>query len=218
MIELSGYTVKKQGFALKRFDFAISPGECWFVSADYRDNAELFFAALATLVYPVEGNYRFKGTLLDFSSYKNLLPYKKRMGYISPCLNPVSNRTIRENLLLPRYCEENSLSIRLDKKIEDMCVLFHIRSKLEEKITMVSQWDAKITIMIRELSKSPELILVERPEEVVAPDRLWMFTNLLHQELVSGRSLVIFSRNKAFYDNFSPDGKVMLKGEKVTII
>lgn len=217
LIELTDYTVTRAESSLERINLSVSSGECWFVSADNRESAGLLFSALATLARPKGGTYRFCGTTLDFSSYRNLLSCKKRIGYISPENALLSNRTILENLLLPRYFEENSLSLTLDKKVDEMCLLFHIRSRLGQKVTEANHWDLRLAMAVRELAKEPDVLLVEWPEEVVPPDRQWMFVNLLQQALVSGTPLVIFSRDRSFCDNFSASGKVAIKGERVTL-
>ncbi|MFZ5562413.1 MAG: hypothetical protein ACOZBW_00055 [Thermodesulfobacteriota bacterium] len=217
LIDLSDYTVRQAEVSLEHIDLSVSSGECWFVFSDHRESAGLFFAALATLVRPADGTYRFRGTVLDFSNYQNLLSFKKKIGYVSPRNVLLSNRTILENLLLPRYFEENSLSLALDKKAEEMCVLFHIRNRLDQKVTEANHWDLRLAMAVREFSKNPDVLLVEWPEEVVPPDRQWMFVNLLQQALVSGTPLVIFSRDRAFCESFSASGKITIKGEKVSL-
>ncbi len=76
----------------------ISAGDVCSLTSDNADDANLFLRALATLEVPASGEYFFQGERLDFSSYVNLLPYKRRIGYISPEASLIGNRTLRENL------------------------------------------------------------------------------------------------------------------------
>ena len=217
LIELSNYTVARNELRLENISLAISPGQCWLVVSDLRESAGLLFSALATLVKPEAGTFRFKNALLDFSTYRQLLACKREIGYVSPANVLLSNRTILENLLLSDFYEKNTLSVTLDKKTDEMCLLFHIRNRLGQKVTEADRWDLRLAMAVRELAKDPAVLLVEWPEEVVPPDRQWMFVNLLQQALVSGTPLVIFSRDRSFCANFSASGKIVIKGERVTV-
>ena len=103
--ELKNYMVFSEGGErrLSIGEFTLSGTDSCCVRSDSSDDARLFLRALATLVYPVQGTYRYKGSVLDFSDYRRLLPLKRKVGYIASDTAMLSNRTIRENLLLRRY-------------------------------------------------------------------------------------------------------------------
>ncbi len=85
IIELKNYSLAPigKGLGLRPFDFRLAQQEVCSVNCERADDAHLFVRALATLESPIEGKYSFKGTPLDFSSYLNLLPYKRKISFIS---------------------------------------------------------------------------------------------------------------------------------------
>ena len=133
LIELTDYSFdsKKMGCPFKPFDFSLTLGDVVSLSTDSGDDALTFLKALATLIQPLQGEYCYKQEVLDFSSYKNLLDTKKNIGFITSHAALISNRTVRENLLLMRAYYTNSTSDELDQHTQELCQLFSLEDKLE---------------------------------------------------------------------------------------
>jgi len=111
LIELSNYNLVVEGFvnSLKDICFTLAEGDACAIKAAAADDAYIFLKALATLVSPQTGTYRYMGETMDFSDYRKLLPFKKKIGYVGQDSAMLSNKTVRENLLLMRSYFENSL-------------------------------------------------------------------------------------------------------------
>ena len=86
LIELSNYSLAPTGSGngLDGFYLALSKGDIYSIQTDLIDDASNLLRALATLTHPIKGAYLFMGEKLDFSDYRKLLPYKKKIGYIAP--------------------------------------------------------------------------------------------------------------------------------------
>ena len=93
------------------------------IKADLPDDAHLLLKGIAMLERPANGAYRFMEKKINFSDHRNLLPYKKKIGYITSDASMISNMSIRENLLLMRYYFENSLSLDIKDNVKNLCVL-----------------------------------------------------------------------------------------------
>ena len=112
-IELEDYTlpVSEEGSGIQRFSFSVSKGDICWLDADVTEDAHLFFKALATLVTPLSGNYRFEGECLDFTKPDTILRVKKTIGYITTHSALIRNRSLRENLTLMRsYADKGDRS------------------------------------------------------------------------------------------------------------
>jgi ABC-type lipoprotein export system ATPase subunit len=158
---------------------------------------------LATLERPKAGRYQFRGEPLDFSDYRNLLPVKRRIAYISSDATLISNRTLRENLLLGRFYHENSLEIRLDDRIRVLIDGFDLADKLEVRAARLSQLDRRIAICIREIAKEPELLLLYRPEEMVDHQRFEPFVEHLESTASGTLAGLVLSYDDAFIERFT---------------
>jgi len=181
----------------------LSEGEFCSIRSDSPDDTHLFLRALASLAYPVSGVYRHRGNTLDFSDYRRLLAFKQHIGYIASDAAMLSNRTIRENLLLMRFYDENSLSLALDENAWALCCQFNIQEKLDFRPADLDPVDLRAAITIRELTKSPELMLIERPEWFVGHRRFDLFTGHLEALTQAGCSVVCFSNDQDFVARFS---------------
>ena len=75
LIELSDYCLNATGSGngLKNSYFTLSNGDICSIQTDSSDDAHNFIKALATLIYPVNGAYRFLGEAANFSENSTLI-------------------------------------------------------------------------------------------------------------------------------------------------
>ena len=205
LIELSDYCLNATGpgNGLKNFYFTLSNGDICSIQTDSSDDAHNFLKALATLVCPVNGAYRFLGEAVNFSDYRELLPIKKKIGYIGQDSAMISNRTVRENLLLKRCYFENSLSLVLDENASRFCKMFNLQEKLDLRPGDLRPVDLRIAIAIRELTKSFDVLLLDRPEDYFGYNRFDLFKKILRDIIEPGTAVVFFSHDLNFIETFS---------------
>jgi ABC-type polar amino acid transport system ATPase subunit len=217
LIELSDYCLNATGSGngLKNFYFTLSDGDICSIQTDSSDDAHNFLKALATLVYPVNGAYRFLGEAVNFSDYRELLPIKKKIGYIGQDSAMISNRTVRENMLLMRYYFENSLSPVLDENASKLCKMFNLQDKLDLRPGDLRPVDLRIAIAIRELSKSVDVLLLDRPEDYFGYNRFALFKEIMGDIIESVLAVVFFSHDLNFIETFS-NMKILIKGGTLT--
>lgn len=199
LIELSDYRIastRPEGLAWEHL--ALCVGDVCAVKAASPVDAALFLRALTTLVSPKSGVYRFDGQTLDFSDYRKLLLYKKRIGYITAESNMISNRSIRENLLLMRNYHENSLTLSLDERTEDLCRRFDIHDKLDLRPGQLRPFELRYAVAVRELTKASDLMLLDRPEDFIGQDKLDLFSEILKSDIIPGQVVVFFSLDRYF--------------------
>lgn len=195
VIELKNYSLAPlgKGLGLSPFDFRLATGDVCSVSCEIADDAHLFMRALATLENPAGGEYNFHGTRLDFSSYLNLLPFKRKISFISPDSVLIGNRTLRENLLISRIYFENKARLEIEGRMLDLCRLFQIEAKLDIRPANLDNEDVRLAIIVRELSKDPDLIILERPRDHLSYRKFELFTGLLKTFLASRVPIVLTS-------------------------
>ncbi len=215
--ELTNYRINHldKNKVLSADHFILSTGDICSIESDSADNTRLLLRALATLSTPVSGTYRFMGEILNFADYKRLLPFKSKIGYIGPDAAMLSNRTIRENMLLPRYYFENSLAVSLDDRAEALCRTFNISEKLDFRPADLSQAELGIAIMIREMIKPAELLLVDRPESFIDDSQYSAFTDSMNI-LLKKKVPVVMHSNNNFINRFS-EKIIRIKQDTVTV-
>jgi len=215
--ELTNYRIKypDEDKILSADHFILSTGDTCSIDSDSANNAGLFLRALATLTGPASGTYRFMGETLNFSDYRRLLPFKRKIGYIGHDAAMLSNRTIRENFLLGRSYFENSLRISLDDWTKALCKTFNIAEKLDFRPGDISPAELRAAVMIRELIKPAELILIDRPESFIDDNQYNAFTDSIRSIIERRVSVVMYSTNN-FINRFS-EKTIRIKQCRVTI-
>lgn len=205
IVELEAYSLwtDTENSGISEVDLTVEAGEIWQIDTRNPAEARLLLRAVATLESPLAGSYRFKGQLLDFGDYRKLLPIKRRIAYISSDATLISNRTLRENLLLGRFYHENSLEIRLDERIRVLIDTFGLDDKLELRAAQLSHLDRRIAICIREIAKEPELLLLYRPEEMIDHQRFEPFIQHLEATSVESLAGLVLSYDEAFIERFT---------------
>jgi ABC-type molybdate transport system ATPase subunit len=193
LLEMSDYTLPPLGAGdgIQGFHFALSPGEVCTVEAPKPDDSHQFLRAVATLTYPLEGTYRFMDNELNLKNYRELLSCKKKIGYIASDAALISNLTVRENMLIHRYYFENDLSIELDEKLDRMCDALGVHQKLDRRPADLDSMERQLAIVIREISKKPEVLLLDRPEDFVGHARFDMLVRLFN-DWIDQRKPVVF--------------------------
>ncbi len=209
LIELTDYVLKPEktgsGQGIGPCTLSMDKGAVYIMKTDSANDAHLFFKGLATLAYPSRGAYRYKGETLIFSDYRKLLPTKKTIGYLTADTALISNRSIRENLALGRAYFHNDMTSNLDKDTLDLCEVFGIEGVLEQRPTNLGFTDNKSAMMVREIAKNPDILLLEYPEEFCLSegDALEVLIETIKTKLDLGMTLVFLTYEEDFSRCFS---------------
>jgi len=214
LIELTNYSFesKKACRPLQPFDFALTLGDVVAITTDSAEDALTFLKALATLIAPIQGSYRFLEKTLNFSDYQNLLEVKKNIGFVTSHAALISNRSIRENLLLQHAYFTNSLSTKLDQNAQALCNLFALENKLDLRPAALTEHDYRCVIAVRELIKKPVVLLMEYPEKYIGIANLDAFNDILFDMLGGELGIVFLSEYKNFIETFSKRDLVISNG------
>ncbi|MGD8835296.1 MAG: ATP-binding cassette domain-containing protein [Desulfobacteraceae bacterium] len=205
IIEMTDYTLAPRGTGdgIHRFYFSLSEGNVCAIESPNPDDANAFLRAVATLNRPVQGNYRYKGRRIDLKSYEQMLRCKPKIGYIAPDASLISNLTVRQNFLLKRYYFENNLHIDLDDNLRSICDTLGISSKLDKRPAGLNSLEARMAIVIREISKKPQVLLLDRPEEFIGHDKFDILVDIFGDWIAKKKPVVFFSYDRRFIRRYA---------------
>jgi ABC-type lipoprotein export system ATPase subunit len=218
LIRLINYTLEPlgDGNGLKNVNLALSNEEALSIGTDSPDDARLLLRAVATLVPPKRGQFLYKGKELDFSDYRSLLAYKKNVGYIASDATLISNRSIHDNLMLMRYYFEDSTSIQMSEEVVELCRIFNLGKRLDLKPHQLDPEENRLSVIVRELSKNPEILLVERPRDFLRTKSFEALKGVLRNMIRKNLALVFFSTDEVFIKEFSRKQILINKGRVST--
>lgn len=205
LIRLADYTLEAlgDGSALRNFNLVFSKGDAFSIVTDSPDDAHHLLRGIATLEPPQSGRFLYKGEEIDFSDYRNLLPYKRKIGYIASDATLVTNRSIRDNLMLMRYYFEDSTSVEIPQELMELCAIFELDGSLDLRPHQLDPEEHRLCVIVRELSKNPEIVLVERPRVFLRTKFFEALKEILRDLMRKDLVLVFSETDKAFTSEFS---------------
>ena len=218
-LELSDYTLSPlgSGSGLSGVYFALSKGDVCTIDTTSPDDAHLFLRALALLTYPVKGSYKFKDAEKDFSNNDEILRCKRKIGYIAPDAALISHLTIRQNLLLSRYYFENNLNLRLGDQLRCLCTDFGIREKLDNRPVSLNSMEVQAAVVIREICKKPEIMILERPEIFFGHARFDLLVRLFIDWMKESLPVVFLSFDRRLIRRYA-NRKILITNGSLTTV
>jgi ABC-type ATPase involved in cell division len=224
LIRLLDYSLRGPGgeAALQEISFSLNRGDRVSIIAHVRHDVRLFMRGLASLVCPTSGKFFYQGKELDFSDYRNLLPYKQKVGYIASDVSFISNRSVQDNLMFMINYFENKFFTTPPDDIMKLCRLFHLDEKLELRSTYLDPENMRIAIIIREICKNPDIMLIDRPKEFLGTKSFDTFKSVLRGLADTGTTLIFHALDEDFIKEFATreivieEGKIQKEVPKVS--
>ena len=170
-VRLESVVFKAGDLVVGPVDLDLHPGEVCEIRSDHPAICRAFLRILASLDPPLSGRMLLDGTPVSTSDYRHSLSVKKRIAYMAADAVLISRLTLEQNLLLQQSWEENRVGLPLPKATRHLCVLFGIEGKLGMWPESVGPLTRRVVLAVRELAKHPELILMERPHDIVGAAR-----------------------------------------------
>jgi ABC-type lipoprotein export system ATPase subunit len=219
LIEMSDYCVRPMGsgYGLNHIYFSLGQGDLCTVESQNPDDAHLFMRALATLNMPSSGTYRFNGQTIDLHSQRKSLKCKRKIGYIAPDAALISNLTIRQNLLLMQYYFSNDLSIGLDERQQWLCQSFGIDAKMNQRPAGLNAREVQAAMIIREVIKKPQLLLLIHPEDFIGHDKFELITQIFNDWIAEGKPVVFHSYDRRLIRRYAKKKVIISNGTLTTI-
>lgn len=217
LIRLSDYTLEALGNGndLKNFNLVLSKGDAFSIVTDSSDDAHHLLRGVAALELPKSGRFFYRGEQIDYSDYRNLLPYKQKVGYIASDAIFLANRSMHDNLMLMRYYFEDSTSVEMSGEALELCRVFELERRLDLKPHQLDPEEHRRFMIVRELSKNPEILLIEKPRDFLATKSYVALKEMLRNLMKKDLALMFFSTDQTFTNEFANKRITIDKG-KVT--
>lgn len=218
LIRLSDYTLEALGNGndLKNFNFVLSKGDAFSIVTDSSDDAHHLLRGVAALELPKSGRFFYRGEKIDYLDYRNLLHYKQKVGYIASDAIFFANRSMHDNLMLMRYYFEDSTSVEMSGEAVELCRVFELEKRMGLKPHQLDPEEHRLFMIVRELSKNPEILLIEKPRDFLATKSYVALKEMLRNLMKKDLAFMFFSTDQTFTNEFANKRITIDKG-KVTI-
>lgn len=134
---------------------------------------------MAGLLMPQQGEYFLNDNDIIKMSFDEFLPYRLKIGYGFDIGGLLSNRTLRENLLLPiQYHRANSFA-EDQKRVDELIDLFGISQAQNERPAHVTGALRKSCCVARAFVMEPEMLLLDDPCQGLSEGAIDMLIRLI---------------------------------------
>jgi ABC-type lipoprotein export system ATPase subunit len=120
--------------------------------------------------------------------------------------------------MLMRYYFEDSTSIEMSEDMMQLCAMFGLEKKLDVRPHQLDPEEYRLFVIVRELSKEPELVLIDRPRAFLRTKNFETLKRILRHMIRSDVALTFFSTNRGFAREFSNKRITIDRGKVTTFV
>lgn len=148
-------------FADLTFDFPLD-GVFWIQGATGSGKSTLL-RLLAALQEPSSGRYFINRSDVAQMSFEELSPFRLRIGFGFENGGLISNRTIRQNLMLPLFYHRILSALESEARVNEYCRVFRLDGVKDSRPAQVSGGLRKACLVARSLILHPEMLVLDNP-------------------------------------------------------
>jgi ABC-type transporter Mla maintaining outer membrane lipid asymmetry ATPase subunit MlaF len=164
-LEFAGLTLASDGRTpiFEGVDFDFSMGGVNWIRGETGSGKSSLLRVLATLQEPSEGRYLVNGEDITQLSFEELGPLRRKIGYGFAEGGLISNRTLRQNLMLPFFYHRTLSAAQAEARVNQYCRHFRLEASSHLRPAQASSGVRKACAVARSLILKPELLLLDQP-------------------------------------------------------
>lgn len=193
IVEMHGIVKRFPGvLANDHVDFELLPGEIHALLGENGAGKSTLMNILSGLYRPDSGTILIKGRPVSFSSPKDAI--QVGIGMVHQHFMLVPSQTVSENILLG--LDEPRFILNLPayhRKIEDLGNQYGLKVDPRAKIWQLSVGEQQRVEILKSLYRGAEILIMDEPTAVLAPQEIDDLFKTLRAMLVSGKSVIFIS-------------------------
>lgn len=126
------------------------------------------------------GSIQVDGIAVQDLSKKDILPFRKEIGFIFQNFSLLERLSVYDNIALPMKCWKYSHS-NIDKKVKSLLELVDISEKINSKPRELSGGQKQRVAIARALTMDPKILLCDEATSALDPKSAQSVTNLLNK-------------------------------------
>ncbi len=164
-IEFDGLTYQhgNSHSVLENADFIFPPNEVLWIHSSEGKGKSTLLMLLAGLLMPTRGSYLIDGANVSEMTFEEFLPYRLEIGYTFDYGGLLSNRSLRDNLLLPLTYHHRVSRAEASARVEKFLSDFDLKRYALEHPAHVPGRVRKLVVVLRGLIIYPQMLLMDDP-------------------------------------------------------
>lgn len=191
---------------LKNTDFEFPTNEvCWIQSEEGQGKSTLL-QILAGLQTPQVGQYYINNADIKEMTFEEFLPYRLKIGYSFDYGGLISNKTLRDNLLLPLQYHKLLSYREASARVDGLIKTFGFQKEANERPAHVPGRLRKLTCLLRALVHYPDLLVMDDPSVGLGAETAETFLRTIKElrEQGSLSHIMVVSYDEKFMKSLNP--------------
>lgn len=148
---------------LENADFEFPTEQVCWIKSEEGEGKSTLLQILAALELPKIGDYFINDRSVRDMTFEEFLPTRIKIGYSFDYGGLLSNRTLRDNLLLPLLYHRLVPTKKAHEKVNDLIEKFDFTKFADERPAHVPGRLRKLTCLLRSVVHEPELLVMDDP-------------------------------------------------------
>jgi phospholipid/cholesterol/gamma-HCH transport system ATP-binding protein len=194
---------------------AIPEGTCTVLTGHSGCGKSTLLKVLAGIIIPDQGELLYEGRNLLALSDREILAFKKKVGFAFQNSALWANKSIRENLSLPLrfHFPELSAAQVQDKAVSGLSFV-NLLDSIDLRPAELSIGEQKLVSMMRSLVTSPSIVFMDDPTVSIDQEMRKKIVALIRDEKQKGRTMVLVTHDTEIITKFC-DRLALLKQGKI---
>lgn len=179
VFENVSYFFNGQDPILHNVDFDFPENEVCWVKSEEGEGKSTVLQILAALELPKLGEYKIDEKNIREMSFEEFLPTRLKIGYSFDYGGLISNRSLRDNLLLPLLYHKLLPVKKAYQRVDSLIEMFEFKKFSEERPAHVPGRLRKLTCLLRAVVHEPDLLVLDDPFVGLGQETSEKFINLI---------------------------------------
>ena len=191
--------VCKEGGGIREVDCSIDYGEIVVIEGPSGSGKTTFLRLLTGTQRPDSGRIVVSGTSLYDLSRREMLLYRRQLGYVSPELGLLSDRSLLENVALPLYLKGTLSKKAIKHKALDALSAVGLSGRAGHRGEGLSVGETMRACFARALANEPALLLLAEPLESLDRESMEIILDAILDEQKQGVTVLVTATNSEPY-------------------
>lgn len=135
---------------------------------------------IAALQIPIHGSVIINDQVVSEQTFEEFLPTRLKIGYSFEYAGLLSNRSLRDNLLLPILYHSLVSSGEAERRVDELTKIFGLAHVAHQRPFAVSGSQRKACVLARAFVMDPELVLLDEPFSGLNQSMIETFKDFIH--------------------------------------
>lgn len=164
----------------------------------------MFLKLLCGLLEPTEGKIFYNDVCINELGFEGFLPYSLNIGYSFEFGGLLSNKTVKQNLILQLEYHRQFMDFDIQERCQEILEDLGLEAYKDQRPSVIPGSIRKLTIVARALMLHPQLLILDEPTVGLKDEAVTRLKVYIQKQLRRGtiQSVIMCGENRIFNHGF----------------